>query len=207
MTAPNESSPLLPPPAKSGITLDSKTAIPVHIGTVGGYITSAAVTVWLSSPGGLLDRFLIAIFTGFGAIPNSRVLESSALLYAFTTYVLTSANSIVGVGLGSSGYHHQEPRHAKLFLTGLPYRLTASHQNLLEVFPMFALVAGLTAAQGPSSALYHQAVALLALHVFCKAIIFVPAYIKDLGVLRSAAHFIGIGALLGSLYQMTFSAQ
>ncbi|KAG9047643.1 hypothetical protein FS837_001836 [Tulasnella sp. UAMH 9824] len=174
---------------------------------MGGYVASAIVSVWLSSPAGLTDRFLTTFFTVFGSIARNQMLASSALLYAFTTYVFTSANSIVGVGLGSSGYHHDEPRHAKLFLTGLPYRLCASHQNLLEVFPMFALVAGLTAAQGPSNALYHQGVTLLALHVFCKAVIFVPAYIKGLGVLRSAAHFIAIGALLGSLYQMTFSAQ
>ncbi|KAG8915170.1 hypothetical protein FRC00_006977 [Tulasnella sp. 408] len=179
MAAPNESCPLLPPPAKSGITLDAKTVAPVHIGTVGGYVASAVVAVWLSSPAGLSDRFLTAFFTIFGSIDRDRMLASSALLYAFTTYVFTSANSIVGVGLGSAGYHHD----------------------------VFALVAGLTAAQGPSNALYHQGVTLLALHVFCKAVIFVPAYIKGLGVLRSAAHFIAIGALLGSLYQMTFSAQ
>ncbi|KIO28963.1 hypothetical protein M407DRAFT_174500 [Tulasnella calospora MUT 4182] len=207
MAAINESMPLLPPPAKSGITVNAKTALPVHIGTVGGYVGSAVVSVWLSSQAGLLDRFLTAFFTGFGSIDRNQMLASTALLYAFTTYVFTSANSIVGVALGSAGYHHDEPRHAKLFLTGLPYRLTASHQNLLEVFPIFALVAGLTAAQGPSSSLYHQGVTLLALHVFCKTIIFVPAYVKGLGVTRSAAHFIAIGALLGSLYQMTFSAQ
>ncbi|KAG9019499.1 hypothetical protein FRB90_001160 [Tulasnella sp. 427] len=202
----SESAPLLPQPSKTGLKLNYKTAIPVILGTCVGYIASAAVTVLLTHEHSLLDRFLTVLFTAFGAIPRANMLASTALFYAFVTYALTSANSVVGVALGSAGYDHAEPRHAKLFLTGLPYRMTASHQNLLEVFPIFALVAGLTASQPITSPLYHQSVTLLALHVFCKAIIFVPAYLKDLGLLRSAVHFVGIGALLGSLYQMTVTS-
>ncbi|KAG9019501.1 hypothetical protein FRB90_001162 [Tulasnella sp. 427] len=156
-------------------------------------MSSAALTILLTHKDSLLDRFLAALFTSFGAIPWANMLASTALFYAFVTYALTSANSVVGVAWGSAGYNHaaSEPRHAKLLLTGLPYRMTASHQNLLEV---------------SLSLLYRQSVTLLALHVFCKAIIFVPAYVKDLDLLRSTIHFIGIGAPLGKLYRMVVTS-
>lgn len=38
-----------------------------------------------------------------------------------------------------------------------------------------------------------------------QTIIYIPAYLKDLGKLRSATHFLGIGALLAVLCQLTFS--
>ncbi|KAG8914708.1 hypothetical protein FRC01_003956 [Tulasnella sp. 417] len=211
MSLPDATQSPLPTPQR-GITLNQKTAIPTIIAITLGFSFSGVIAWWITSPNGLVGKVLGAFFTLFGIIPDKRVLESCSLLYAFFAYAFTPGISTAGVGLGTAGYSHEEPRHAKLFLTGLPARMTASHQNLLETFPIYALAAALTALLGsrslstPAVALYDQAVNLLALHVFCKTIIYIPAYLQDFGRLRSVSHFLDIGALLAVLHQLTFGA-
>ncbi|KIO28955.1 hypothetical protein M407DRAFT_21861 [Tulasnella calospora MUT 4182] len=211
MLSPDETQPLLQSP-KRGISLNEKTAISTIIAITLGFSLSGIIAWWITSPNSLVGKALGTFFTLFGLISDERVLESCSLLYAFFAYAFTPGISVAGVGLGTAGYTHGDPRHAKLFLTGLPARMTASHQNLLETFPIYALVAALTALLGsrslsaPAVALYDHAANLLALHVFCKTIIYIPAYLQDLGELRSVSHFLGIGALLAVLYQLTFGS-
>jgi len=103
------------------------------------------------------------------------------------------------------GYDNKAPRLAKLSLSGLPHRMVASHQNLLEIFPLYALAAGLTATLDVSPSVYRQNLNLLLLHVFCKTVIYIPAYLFNQDLIRSSAHFVGIGALLGNLWLLTFA--
>jgi uncharacterized MAPEG superfamily protein len=62
----------------------------------------------------------------------------------------------------------------------------------------FALCAAITFAL-PNSAMHEKSVNYLALHVFLKTCVYVPAYAANINTVRSLSHFLAIASLFGML--------
>jgi len=113
--------------------------------------------------------------------------------------------SVTGQQLGNKdGYKNREPRQYKRCITsGLPHRMIAAHEALLEIFPAFAVSAALVALSLPSApgiSAAEAALNALTLHVFVKLFIYIPAYLLDWDVVRSSSHTLSVGLLLVALW-------
>lgn len=84
-------------------------------------------------------------------------------------------------------------------LEGLPLRAHSAHAHLMEVFPSFALAAGLTATLDPTN---RQLINLLGLHVIAKLFIFWPSYILNVDAPRSLGHILATSSLLSVAYKL-----
>ncbi|KAG8901838.1 hypothetical protein FRB99_005077 [Tulasnella sp. 403] len=159
-----------------------------------GYVSGAFIAQRITTVGGPFHTYITPLFTFGGFFPARGTGIAASLLYSFVTYGSTAALSVVAAALGSPrGYVNKEPRRGKSSLTGLPHRMASAHQNLLEIFPLFALSTGLTyALEGKK--ISQQGLNFLVLHVFAKTFIYIPAYLADLDALRTVSHFIGIEA-------------
>jgi len=198
---------IIRPSLPSSVKIKGWEAFPAILLITALYTSGAFLAALIISHGGVFQTYITSLFGLNGRVPEDRIIVFASLFYAFVAYAFTPAVSVVGVALGSDyGYSNKEPRHAKVSLAGLPHRMTASHQNLLEIFPVYALAAALTlsAEITPGSPVYDQLVNLLVLHVFLKTFIYLPSYICDLHLVRSLAHFVAIGALLSNLWKLTF---
>lgn len=70
----------------------------------------------------------------------------------------------------------------------------------MEIFPAFALIAGLVATMAPKD---QQLINLLGLHVLVKLGVFWPSYLADLDGPRGLGHLLSIGALVAAGYKLT----
>ena len=71
----------------------------------------------------------------------------------------------------------------------------------MEIFPAFALSAGLVTTLAPAN---QQLVNLLGLHVLVKLFVFWPSYLADIDALRGPAHLLSIGSLVTVAWKLTF---
>lgn len=93
------------------------------------------------------------------------------------------------------GYDNNSPRDQQANLSGIGRRALAAHLNGLEAFPIFA-VAVLAAVQRNADA---RAVAALCTVFVLVRILFVAAYLRDKGGLRSAMFGVGLLVCLALL--------
>ncbi|KAF8521109.1 hypothetical protein BU17DRAFT_88375 [Hysterangium stoloniferum] len=176
----------------------------------------------LASPGGAVSHVLGPLI--FFAKSDLQRITAITGFFFFVTYTVTSGLSLMGAALGNpEGYKNKgtkralilsagailtpqlfppEPRLAKDILTGFPHRLTALHDNLLEIFPAFVICAAITLAlpiYGVDHLVVEKSINYLLLAAFSKTFIYVPAYAIDWDNVRSFAHLLAIGSLLGLL--------
>lgn len=83
----------------------------------------------------------------------------------------------------------------------MPLRAHSAAAHLMEVFPAFALAAGLAQTLAPTN---QHIVNLLGLHVIAKLLIFWPSYIFDVDATRSIGHVLATGSIVGVAYKLTF---
>ncbi|KAJ7126169.1 hypothetical protein C8R44DRAFT_121239 [Mycena epipterygia] len=175
------------------------------------YLSPIPILSFLSAPSGpgarlltpLISHALFAASNG-AATPENSPQKAIALLtafYLFAVYIASAIMSSTGQLLGNkTGYKNKEPRLNKRSLaSGLPHRMVATHEALYDIFPAYAVAAGLVAASAntPTSSLN-----ALVLHVFFKLAVYCPAYLLDLDVLRSYSHMCSIAALLVALWSL-----
>jgi len=88
--------------------------------------------------------------------------------------------------------------------SGLPHRMIAAHEALIDIFPAYAVSAALVVSFLPSGG-FDSGVALnaLTLHVFMKLFIYVPAYLLDVDSVRTSSHLLSVGFLLVALWSIT----
>ncbi|KAG8807905.1 hypothetical protein FRC18_005319 [Serendipita sp. 400] len=140
---------------------------------------------------------------GMGVAADKKIV-ALGLFYSVVTFVGTAALSITGQTIGrKEGYQNYEPRRGKSELKGMAHRMVAAHQNVLETFPLFALTAALVHFTAPTN---DHLIELVALHVFSKTFLYLPAYVLGIDAVRSASHFISIGACLRALTLVALSA-
>ncbi|KAG8825721.1 hypothetical protein FRC19_010638 [Serendipita sp. 401] len=139
---------------------------------------------------------------GMGVAADKKVV-ALGLFYSVVTFVGTAALSITGQTIGrKEGYQNYEPRRGKADLKGMAHRMVAAHQNVLETFPLFALTAALVQFTAPTN---DHLIELVALHVFSKTFLYLPAYVLGIDAARSTSHFISIGACLRALTLVALS--
>ncbi|KAG8830066.1 hypothetical protein FRC17_005519 [Serendipita sp. 399] len=140
---------------------------------------------------------------GMGVAADKKVL-ALGLFYAVVTFVSTTALSITGQTIGRpGGYQNYQPRKGKPELSGMAHRMVAAHQNALENFPIFALTVALVHFTAPTN---DHLIELVALHVFSRSFIYLPAYVLGIDVARTAAHLISLGAAIRALTLVALSA-
>ncbi|KAG8815200.1 hypothetical protein FRC18_001605 [Serendipita sp. 400] len=184
---------------------------------VAEYLARLRLTTHVFNKG--LGAFTWAM-AGFGFSSSTKLLSGSAggmgmgvaadkkivalgLFYSVVTFVGTAALSITGQTIGrKEGYQNYEPRRGKADLKGMAHRMVAAHQNVLETFPLFALTAALVQFTAPTN---DHLIELVALHVFSKTFIYLPAYVLGIDAARSTSHFISIGACLRALTLVALS--
>lgn len=93
------------------------------------------------------------------------------------------------------GYDNSNPRDQQANLSGVGKRALAAHLNGLEAFPIFA-VAGLAAIQRNADL---RAVAALCTNFVVVRAVYVAAYLRDNGGLRSAMFAVGFLACFALL--------
>ena len=91
------------------------------------------------------------------------------------------------------------PRQHLRALEGLPLRLHSAHYGLLENFAPFALAAALAQIIAPND---RELVNLLGYHVLAKVFMYYPAYVFNVGPLRTLAHISSIGAVINVLWRL-----
>jgi uncharacterized MAPEG superfamily protein len=115
------------------------------------------------------------------------------LLFAALMILLTKVPVAMAMARLPGGYDNHHPRAQQARLEGFGARALASHQNMLEAFPIFAagvLAALVTGNDG-------QWTTLLALVFIAARIAYSILYLADFHVLRSLSWGAGFGASLG----------
>jgi len=120
-------------------------------------------------------------------------LPMLSLLFAALMIVLTKAPVAMAMSRERGGYDNRHPRAQQARLEGFGARALASHQNMLEAFPVFA--AGLLAALWAGADT--TVVATLAV-IFCIArVAYTVFYLIDLHAMRSITWSAGFLASIG----------
>ncbi|MBY6204221.1 MAPEG family protein [Halomonas denitrificans] len=122
-------------------------------------------------------------------------LIAAALMIVLTKVPLAWAMSKEG-----RGYDNRNPRQQQARLTGFGARALASHQNMIEAFPVFAagvLLALLSGATG-------SWLTGLALAFVIARVVYTACYLADLHALRSIAWVVGFGASVGLMVLALF---
>lgn len=120
------------------------------------------------------------------------------------TFGASGALSAAGQAMSrEEGLDPLEPRKHLHSMEGLPLRLRSAHYGLLENFAPFALAAALTQFLAPSD---REIINLLGYHVLAKVFLYYPAYIFNIGLLRTVAHVSSIGALVNVLWRLAAGA-
>ncbi len=115
-------------------------------------------------------------------------LIAAALMLVLTKVPLAWAMSKEG-----RGYDNRNPRQQQARLTGFGARALASHQNMIEAFPVFAagvLVALLAGATGAW-------LTGLAIAFVIARVVYSVCYLADVHALRSIAWAVGFAASVG----------
>ncbi|PKL96464.1 MAG: hypothetical protein CVV18_01620 [Gammaproteobacteria bacterium HGW-Gammaproteobacteria-8] len=115
------------------------------------------------------------------------------LLFAAVLILLTKVPVAMAMARMPGGYDNHHPRAQQARLEGFGARALASHQNMLEAFPVFA--AGLLAAL-VSGADGHWTT-LLALAFVAARVVYTILYLADFHLLRSLSWGAGFGASIG----------
>lgn len=115
------------------------------------------------------------------------------LIFAALMIVLTKAPLAFAMAREGRGYDNRNPRQQQARLTGFGARALASHQNMLEAFPVFA--AGVLAAlvSGAAGAWLSG----LAVTFVVSRVGYTACYLVDVHALRSLFWVIGFGASIG----------
>ncbi len=115
-------------------------------------------------------------------------LIAAALMIVLTKVPLAWAMSKEG-----GGYDNRNPRQQQARLTGFGARALATHQNMIEAFPVFAagvLVALLAGATGAW-------LTGLAIAFVIARVVYTVCYLADVHALRSVAWAVGFAASVG----------
>jgi hypothetical protein len=129
---------------------------------MGSYLSAIPVLSFLSSSSGMGARLVTPLLSAAlhrvsGATAESNPQKAIVLLTAFylpSVYIVSAVMSVTGQIIGNkNGYHnkgllplqlllnlqsnnsHEEPRHNKRNLSGLPHRMVATHEALYDIFP------------------------------------------------------------------------
>ncbi|QIX00747.1 hypothetical protein AMS68_006264 [Peltaster fructicola] len=130
---------------------------------------------------------------------SSTVAQASKVValaagYTISTYAFGGAFSAAAIDAGNEeGRNNEVPRKQVSNLTGLPLRLHSLAAQTIENFPAFALAAALTQAIAPRDT---ELINLLGLHVLTKIFVYGPAYIANVGPLRTVAHIIATSSVV-----------
>lgn len=115
------------------------------------------------------------------------------LIFAALMVVLTKVPLAMAMAREGRGYDNRNPRQQQARLTGFGARALASHQNMIEAFPVFAA--------GVLVALYAGATGAwlsgLALTFVISRLGYTACYLADVHALRSVFWVIGFGASVG----------
>ncbi|KAJ7482706.1 hypothetical protein FB451DRAFT_1442330 [Mycena latifolia] len=197
------------------------------LATLGSYISPIPILSFLSAPSGLgarlvtplLSNTLLKVLSGASAAENSpqKAIMLLTAFYMTSVYIISAGMSSYGQLLGNkAGYRNKEPHFNKRNLpSGLPHRMVATHDDIpWSVSPQYctffanrgsliayAATAALLAASmtTKSSSIPINA---LVLHVFFKLVVYWPAYLLDLDMIRSSSDMCSISALLVGLWSV-----
>ncbi|KAJ7482734.1 hypothetical protein FB451DRAFT_1235945 [Mycena latifolia] len=183
------------------------------LATLGSYISPIPLLSFLSAPSGLgarlvtpiLSTALFKVSNGASTAENSpqKAIMLLTVFYMTSVYIVSAGMSSYGQLLGNkAGYRNKEPRFNKRNLpSGLPHRMVATHEALYDIFPAYAATAALLAASMTTKSTSVPINALV-LHVFFKLVVYWPAYLMDLDMIRSSSHMCSISALLVGLWSV-----
>ncbi|KAF8196264.1 hypothetical protein K438DRAFT_1825912 [Mycena galopus ATCC 62051] len=189
--------------------------IPFPLGILAAFLSALPVVQFLSSPTGLGGRVLTPLLStalqslsgGASSVETSpqRAVALLTLFYVFVIFALTAIMSLTGQLLGSKmGYKNKEPRLNKRTVTsGVPHRMIAAHEALLEILPAYVVAAALftsTCTTSLSSSTSETALNALVFHVFLKVFVFTPAYLLNVDSLRSYSHMSSVVAVLLAIW-------
>ncbi|KAG8992992.1 hypothetical protein FRB93_002145 [Tulasnella sp. JGI-2019a] len=127
------------------------------------------------------------------------LLVFALILNALSTYIVTPGVSVAGKAK-CVGYNNRDPRGGMNNVFGKGGRMVASHQNMMEHFPLFALTVGLTAACAPPSSTSDILLTNVLVHVLLKAFLYPILYIYDVDTGRGFCHGFAIATLVNSLW-------
>lgn len=80
----------------------------------------------------------------------------------------------------------------------------SAHYNMMEMFPGFALAAGLSQALAPGN---QQLINLLGLHVLAKVFLYYPMYLLNIAPPRTLAHMLATGSVINVCYRLALGAK
>jgi uncharacterized MAPEG superfamily protein len=142
------------------------------------FLALIPVTSWITQPGGFLEKAVNGVIGSVGLLASAGAsshiaqggkIAALAAIYATVTYALTGAASAGGQDAGTPGGRSNEhPRAAYANLRGLPLRLYSAHYHLMEMFPGWAIAAGLAQVIAPND---QAIINLLGLHVIAKVFV------------------------------------
>jgi len=177
-------------------------------GAAVAFLAAVPVTSYITAPGGVLQSFVeaaVRLVPGTANIPTDRVLPALSALYIFVTFGATGAFSAAGQSMASEkGLDDNHPRQNVNNLRGLPLRMRSAHYNLMEMFPGFALAAGLTQALAPGN---QQLINLLGLHVLAKCFVYYPMYLLNIPTPRTMSHVLATASIINVCWQLATGAK
>jgi len=136
-----------------------------------------------------------------GAKDAMHLLLFAGAFNALMTYTLTPGLSIWGQSI-CGGYQNKEPRSGRGRLTGVGMRMVATHHNMIETFPVFALTVAAIAACAPPTSTNDVLLTYTLFHVFLKTLVYIPAYVYDIDVLRSTSHGLAVGSSVCAIWNV-----
>lgn len=144
----------------------------------GLFLAFVPVTSWLATPNGLVEKAVNGVISSIGyistagsssVVPQTGKIAALGALYVTVTYAFSGAGSAAGAAAGTKGGRdNNHPRAQLSELKGLPLRLYSAHQNLMEMFPGWAVSAALAQAIAPGD---QTVINLLGLHVIAKTMV------------------------------------
>ncbi|GGE49426.1 membrane protein [Halopseudomonas oceani] len=117
------------------------------------------------------------------------------LFIAALLLVFTKVPVAIAQGRSGKGYDNAHPRAQQAALTGWGARALASHQNMIEGFPLFAAGVLVVLVTGTGGSLANV---LCLLFITCR-IAYSVLYLMNLATLRSLAWIVGFVCCLGLL--------
>ena len=172
------------------------------------FLAAVPITTYMTAPGGVLQSFIeaaVRLVPGTANISKDRVVPALSALYIFATFAGTGALSAAGQAMSSEkGLDNNHPRKHVNNLKGLPLRMRSAHYNMMEMFPGFALAAGLTQALAPNN---QQLINLLGLHVLAKVFVYYPMYLLNIAPPRSISHMLATGSVINVCWQLATGAK